>query len=159
MDKNHQYSLAVKWTGNKGNGTKTYTGYGRSHSILAENKPEIECSSDPNFRGDKTKYNPEELFVASLSSCHMLWYLHLCADNGIVVVDYKDNPVGTLIEAADGSGHFTEVTLYPEVTVAEKSMIETANRLHEKAGEFCFIANSCNFKIIHKPSCLTAGTE
>ena len=147
MDKKHQYTVKVEWTGNTGKGTLKYRGYERSHKISADNKQDILCSSDPVFHGDKTKYNPEELFVASLSSCHMLWYLHLCADAGVVVVDYFDNPVGKLIEAIDGSGHFTEVTLFPNVTVKDKSMIGKANELHERANKFCFIANSCNFKV------------
>ncbi len=153
MDKRHQYNLKLKWTGSNGSGTSSYTAYERSHSIIKENKQDILCSSDPVFRGDKTKYNPEELFIAAISSCHMLWYLHLCADNGIVVTDYSDDPVGNLLESQDGSGHFTDVTLYPVVTVKQKSMIEKANALHEKANELCFIANSCNFKIHHKPAC------
>ncbi|MCL5030406.1 MAG: OsmC family protein [Bacteroidetes bacterium] len=159
MDKKHQYTLNVKWTGNRGEGTSNYRSYERSHIITVENKPDIFCSSDPEFRGDKTKYNPEELLVAALSSCHMLSYLHLCADSGVVVLDYEDNPHGTMIEAANGSGHFTEVTLYPIVTVTEKSMIEKANELHEKAHELCFIANSCNFKIHHVPTCKVSGNS
>ncbi len=152
MERKHLYKVTTQWTGNKGTGTATYAGYGREHSINSENKQEIFCSSDPIFRGDKTKYNPEELFVASISSCHMLWYLHLCADNGIVVLDYKDNPIGNLREESDGSGHFTDVTLYPVVTVKDKSMIDKANELHIKAHELCYIANSCNFKIDIKPN-------
>jgi organic hydroperoxide reductase OsmC/OhrA len=83
----------------------------------------------------------------------MLWYLHLCADSGIIVVDYIDNPVGILLELPDGSGQFSEVTLYPVVTITDSSMIEKANELHIRANELCFIANSCNFKIDHKPIC------
>jgi organic hydroperoxide reductase OsmC/OhrA len=155
MKRTHHYKVTTKWTGNKGTGTLKYTGYGREYSIIGENKPEILCSSDPVFRGDKTKYNPEELFVAAISSCHMLWYLHLCADNGVVVIDYKDSPVGNLQEASDGSGNFTEVTLFPVVIVKDESMVEKANDLHHKAHELCFIANSCNFKINLKPECRT----
>ena len=153
MNKKHQYSLAVKWTGNKGNGTSSYTSYERSHSVISENKPDILCSSDPVFHGDMTKYNPEEFLVAALSSCHMLSYLHLCAVNGIVVVDYTDNPVGIMEESPDGSGRFTNVTLHPVVKVSDQSMIEKANALHERANELCFIANSCNFKVYHEPVC------
>ena len=153
MDKKHQYSLTVKWTGNNGEGTSNYKTYERSHTIMANNKADILCSSEPVFRGDKSKYNPEELFVASISSCHMLWYLHLCADAGIVVVDYVDNPVGILNEASDGSGHFTKVTLHPVVTITDNSKIEKANELHKRANELCFIANSCNFKVLHEPVC------
>ncbi len=154
MNKRHNYNLTVKWTGNKGTGTSSYRGYERSHSILAENKPELLCSSDPTFRGDKTKYNPEELLVASLSSCHMLWFLHLCSEAGIIVLDYEDRATGTMAETPNGGGHFTDVTLKPTVTVKEKSMILKTNELHEKAHQLCFIANSVNFPVNHKPSCI-----
>ena len=153
MYKKHLYSLTVKWTGNKGEGTVNYSSYERSHSIISENKIDILCSSDSIFRGDKTKHNPEELFVASISSCHMLCYLHLCADSKIVVIDYIDNATGTLLELPDGSGHFTEVILHPVVTITGISMIDKANELHKRASELCFIANSCNFKIKHEPVC------
>jgi organic hydroperoxide reductase OsmC/OhrA len=156
MDKTHQYSLTVKWTGNKGDGTSNYRAYERSHIVIARDKTDILCSSDPAFRGDKTKHSPEDLFVASISGCHMLWYLHLCADAGIVVTDYFDNPVGILLEAQDGSGYFKEVVLHPVVTVADKTKIDKANQLHDKAQKLCFIANSCNFKILHEPSCIVA---
>ena len=153
MEKYHHYTLTVEWTGNKGEGTSAYRAYERSHTIKSENKTDIICSSDPLFRGDETKYNPEELFIASLSSCHMLSYLHLCADSGIVVVDYADNASGTMLELKDGSGHFTEVTLFPVVTITDSKMIKKANELHKRANELCFIANSCNFKVHHKPTC------
>ncbi|GAB4050956.1 OsmC family protein [Spirosoma litoris] len=153
MAKQHQYNLTITWTGNKGEGTSTYRGYDRSHTISAENKSDILASSDPAFRGDKTRYNPEELLVASLSSCHMLWYLHLCAEAGIVVVEYTDKAAGTMVETSDGGGHFTEVTLYPLVVVAEESMIAKANELHHQANKLCFIAKSCNFPVHHQPTC------
>src|SRR5579871_3952493 len=101
--KQHHYSIELRWTGNLGNGTKTYKTYSRNHEILSPGKPVLPGSSDPVFRGDSSRYNPEELLVASLSSCHMLWFLHLCADNGIVVTDYQDSPSGTMVEAPDGS--------------------------------------------------------
>lgn len=153
MAREHQYALTTRWTGNTGTGTNSYRSYERSHTISAENKPEILASSDPSFRGDKTRYNPEELLVASLSSCHMLSYLHLCAVAGVVVLDYTDTATGTMVETPDGGGHFSEVTLYPAVIVAEPSMVEKANALHQQANTLCFIANSCNFPVHHKPSC------
>ncbi|WP_080058098.1 OsmC family protein [Spirosoma aerolatum] len=153
MTKQHHYEIKTTWTGNTGTGTSGYRAYERAHVILAANKPDIPGSSDPAFRGDKTRYNPEELLVASLSSCHMLWYLHVCTDAGVVVVDYTDTATGTMVETSDGSGHFTEVTLYPSVVVADASMIEKANELHHKANQLCFIANSCNFPVRHEPTC------
>ncbi|MEO6347833.1 MAG: OsmC family protein [Aquaticitalea sp.] len=145
----HTYNLILKWTGNKGTGTSNYRAFDRSHSIIVEHKPEILGSSDPAFLGDKTKHNPEELLVASLSSCHMLWYLHLCAESGIIVIDYVDHATGIMLETSNGGGHFKEVTLNPIVTVAEISMKEMANELHKKANELCFIANSVNFPVYH----------
>lgn len=147
--KEHNYKLTVKWTGNKGTGTSNYIAFERSHSIIIDNKTEILGSSDPAFLGDKTKHNPEDLLVASLSSCHMLWYLHLCAEAKIIVVDYMDNTTGIMMETSNGGGHFTEVTLNPIVTVTDISMIEKANELHKKANELCFIANSVNFPVRH----------
>lgn len=151
MNTQHNYNLTVRWTGNKGTGTSNYKAFERSHTIIINNKVELLGSSDPVFRGDKTKHNPEELLVASLSSCHMLWYLHLCAEAGVIVVDYVDNARGIMIETSNGGGHFTDVTLNPIVVVTENSMIERANELHKKANVLCFIANSVNFPVHHKP--------
>lgn len=147
----HQYKLHMHWTGNKGTGTSDYRAYERSYSILAEGKPEIQGSSDPAFRGDPTRYNPEDLLLASLASCHMLFYLHLCAVAGIIVTAYSDHATGTMEETPDGGGRFTGVTLNPVVSVASESMISTANQLHEQANKLCFIANSVNFKVTHNP--------
>lgn len=151
MIKKHNYNITLQWTGNRGIGTKDYRAYDRSHIVSVNNKQDVYCSSDPSFRGDHTKHNPEELFLASISICHMLWYLHLCSDNNIVVVDYVDNATATMQENENGGGHFTEVILHPIVTITDNALIEKANTLHKKANELCFIANSCNFKILHKP--------
>ena len=150
---NHFYKATINWTGNLGKGTSQYKAYSRNHEISSEDKPTIYASSDPSFRGEATRYNPEELFVASLSSCHMLWYLHLCSEAGVVVIDYIDNATGTMTETEDGSGHFTEVTLHPVVIVTDASMINKANELHYEAHKFCFVANSCNFPVHHNPTC------
>lgn len=149
-NKLHQYKASLHWTGNKGTGTDGYTKYERSHTINITGKPELLLSSDPSFRGNRSCYNPEELLVCSISSCHMLWYLHLCMDAGVVVIGYQDQAEGTMEEAADGSGRFTEITLYPKVTVASAEMVEKANALHKQAHKMCFIANSVNFPIHHK---------
>jgi organic hydroperoxide reductase OsmC/OhrA len=148
--KQHNYSLIVKWTGNKGEGTNGYKSYERSHEIVIEGKEIIKSSSDPAFFGDRTQHNPEELLLASISSCHMLWYLHLCSDAGIVVTNYIDNAKGIMTETNDGGGKFTSVTLYPTITLKDITQQEKANALHSKANELCFIANSLNFKVGHE---------
>ncbi|AZB01717.1 OsmC family peroxiredoxin [Chryseobacterium joostei] len=151
MSKEHHYKTTIQWTGNKGTGTSGYRDYERSHIISVDHKINIEGSSDPSFRGDQTKHNPEEIFISSLSSCHMLWYLHFCSEAGVIVTDYMDEATGIMAETPNGSGHFTEVTLHPKITVADRSMIEKAEQLHHKANEFCFIANSVNFPVKHIP--------
>jgi organic hydroperoxide reductase OsmC/OhrA len=151
MKKEHHYQTTTRWTGNKGEGTVDYKAYERSHILSVLDKVDIAGSSDPAFRGDKTKHNPEDLLVAALSSCHMLWYLHFCAVNGVVVTHYVDKATGTMIEHADGSGEFTNVTLHPEVKVKDQSMMAKANELHKKAHHACFIARSVNFEVLLVP--------
>jgi len=145
--KQHTYRSELEWTGNDGQGTRTYTSYRRDHVITVNGKPPIPASSDPGFRGDKTRYNPEELLVASLSSCHMLWYLHLCAVNNITVLEYRDSAEGVMRENQDGSGEFTGVTLKPQVRIAEASKLAEAEGLHHKAHSLCFISRSVNFPV------------
>jgi organic hydroperoxide reductase OsmC/OhrA len=152
MTGQHVYKVAIKWTGHKGEGTLSYKAYERSHIISVENKPDILGSSDAAFRGDKTKHNPEDLLVSSLSACHMLWYLHLCAEAGVVITDYVDYATGTMVETPDGGGHFTEVTLNPVITVTEAWMVAKADALHQEANKRCFIANSVNFPVYHHPT-------
>ncbi|MGZ3884006.1 MAG: OsmC family protein [Bacteroidia bacterium] len=154
MERTHHFKATVTWTGNKGEGTTNYKAYDRYHTVKAEGKPEIACCSDPAFLGDGSKYNPEDFLISALSSCHMLWYLHLCADAGVIVTDYKDQVEGLMQENPGGGGQFSEVTLNPLVTVADASMVDKANALHVKAREKCFIANSCNFPVKHKATCI-----
>jgi organic hydroperoxide reductase OsmC/OhrA len=156
MEKLHHYKAEIQWTGNKGSGTDHYTHYERDYSIHIENKPIINGSSDPAFRGDEKKYNPEDLLVSALSSCHMLWYLHLCSVEGVVVVEYTDSATGIMEERKDGSGCFTEVVLNPRVTVSLESMIPRATELHATANRMCFIANSVNFPIKHHPEIIVS---
>ena len=150
MPTQHQHTSTIQWTGNKGTGTDHYRNYESSHEIVINNKATIEGSSDPAFLGDATKHNPEDLLVSSLASCHMLWYLHVCAAAEVIVTNYLDHATGTMTETANGSGRFTEVILNPIVTVTEEHMIAKANELHEKAKELCFIANSVNFPVRHE---------
>jgi organic hydroperoxide reductase OsmC/OhrA len=144
--KTHRYVTRVHWTAPNESGTTSYGAYSRNHGIGAAGKPEILASSDPAFRGDPSRYNPEELLVASLSSCHMLWYLHLCSVNGITVVDYRDDASGAM-EENGGGGQFVEVELRPIVTILETSRRAKALALHNAAHRSCFIARSVNFPI------------
>ncbi len=150
----HHYKLGVSWTGNLGAGASAYDSYGRDHVITCEGKPDLQASSDPYFRGDASRYNPEDLFLAAISSCHMLWYLHLCADAGIVVTSYNDNAEGIMNSGGDDPGRFIEVNLNPVAKISDPLRMDEANQLHDKAREKCFISNSCNFPIAHHPRCI-----
>jgi len=164
VSKHHSYRVSVSWTGNRGEGTSGYRAYDRSHEVTAgprDQAPDsrargrprpIEASSDPAFRGDAGRWNPEQLLTAALAQCHMLWYLHLCAVAGVVVTAYWDDAVATMTEDADGGGCFTEVVLRPRVTVSSPDMIEKANGIHRDAHEKCFIARSVNFPVRHEPA-------
>jgi organic hydroperoxide reductase OsmC/OhrA len=151
-DKEHLYRTRVVWTGNKGVGTRDYRAYSREHRIEAGGKPYIPGSSDPNFRGDGARWNPEELLVASLSACHKLWYLHVCATAGIVVTAYEDEAEGTMIEEASGAGQFKAVVLRPRIRLAPSADAAKAAALHHEAHANCFIANSVNFPVSVEPS-------
>lgn len=147
MANRHQYKSTIVWTGNKGQGTADYGSYERHYLIKTTGKPDVLGSADPMFRGDKTLHNPEDLFLASLSSCHMLWYLHLCADAGIKVQSYSDDAQGVLELESDGSGQFSTIELRPNIEISDKNQLKQAEVLHQKAHQFCFIARSCTSKI------------
>jgi organic hydroperoxide reductase OsmC/OhrA len=146
----HEYRVQVEWTGDRGEGTRRYDGYGREHLIRADGKPDVPGSSDPAFRGDPDRWNPEELLVASAAACHKLWYLHLCAVNGVVVTAYLDRAEGAIEDRGEAGGRFVSLTLRPEVTIAAGDP-ETARALHADAHAKCFIANSLNFPVSVEP--------
>ena len=148
----HLYEVGLAWTGNDGDGTTDYRSYRRDHEITAAGKATLAGSSDPSFRGDRTRWNPEEMLVAAIASCHMLWFLHLASDAGIVVTDYRDAPRGTMTEDEDGAGRFTGIVLHPAVSVRGDVEPAAAERLHHLAHEKCFIANSVNFPVTCEPS-------
>lgn len=152
----HRYQVAVTWTGNRGSGTSDYRAYGRDHTISVTGKPDLHGSADPAFRGDAACWNPEELFVAALSACHQLWYLHLCADAGIGVLAYRDDAIGTMVEHPTTGGQFTRVVLRPHVTLRPGDDAAAALRLHHDARAKCFIANSVNFPVEHAPTIAAA---
>ena len=146
----HHYTATVSWTGNRGTGTSGYRDYGRDHTVAAEGPGTLAGSSDPAFRGDAGRWNPEQLLVAALAQCHMLAYLHLCTVNGVVVTAYADEARGTMAVRGSG-GRFTEVVLAPHVTVAAPEMVARAAELHADAHRDCFIASSVNFPVRHEP--------
>ena len=147
----HDYKALLIWDGNLGTGTSTYTGYGRKYRLMIDGKPDIIGSADPIFRGDANAYNPEDLFVAALSSCHLLSYLALCARSRINVVAYQDDAIGTLLLRPDGGGAFESVTLRPTVTIAPGSDEKRALELHDTAHDLCFIAASVKVPVHHEP--------
>ena len=150
----HRYPLTVVWTGNTGQGTTGYKSYERAHVISApgKGKPDIAGSSDASFRGEASRWNPEDLLVAAASTCHMLWYLHLCAVNDVVVLAYRDEPEGLMIEEADGGGAFSRIALQPRVKLSADSSEEKARELHHEAHRMCFIANSLKCEITADPA-------
>jgi len=148
--KTHHYNAQIAWTGAGENGTKTYKSYERHYNINMDGKPTIAGSADPAFRGDPTCHNPEDMLVASVSSCHMLWYLHICSVSGVTVTSYIDDAVGEMAETADGSGHFTKITLRPRIKITATSDITKAEEAHSKANKMCFIANSLNCPVSHE---------
>ena len=144
----HHFVARVEWTGNTGTGTSSYTEYQRSHVMSADGKAPLACSSAPAFRGDGSLYNPEDMLLYSVAACHMLWFLHCCADAGVVVTAYTDEPEGTLESDAQGIGRFIEIVLHPSVTLADPSRADELDALHAKAHAHCFIANSLNTPVV-----------
>ncbi|WP_338879194.1 OsmC family protein [Achromobacter veterisilvae] len=157
MNGEHRYRVTVDWTGNTGTGTSSYKAYSRDHLIRAEGKPDVPGSSDPAFRGDAARWNPEDMLVASLSACHKLWYLHFCSAEGVTVVAYRDEAEGVMVEDRERGGAFAQVTLRPEVTILAGDDAGLAAELHERAHHFCFIANSVNFPVRCEPRIVRAG--
>ena len=147
MKKKHQYNISIEWIGNKGEGTKDYRAYDRDYWVSIDGKPKIIGSSDPAFLGNKAAINPEEMLVASISACHMLWFLHLAAESDVVIVSYIDQAKGKMIEKQDGSGYFEHVELFPH-TNALNGTNDLIESLHHLAHEKCFIANSMNFPVL-----------
>ena len=157
MAQEHTYEATVTWTGNLGDGTAGYKSYTRDHDIACPDKPVIQGSADPAYRGDATRHNPEDMLVAALSACHMLWYLHLCSSTGVVVTAYEDAAEGLMqTHPPDGAGEFARVKLRPRVTISMESDAEAAARLHEKANANCFVARSVNFPVEHSPTIVKA---
>lgn len=147
MAKQHDFPSKIVWTGNQGTGTSAYRAYERTWDLAVEGKETVHCSNDPLLGGDPSKYNPEDLLISALASCHMLWYLHLCSTAGVTVTAYEDNPVGIGESEPSGKGRFLEAILKPKITITSDSDAEKAVALHDEIHNYCFIARSVNFPV------------
>ncbi|OOV19551.1 OsmC family protein [Flavobacterium sp. LM4] len=152
----HFFKATINWTSNQNQEQSVKKNYSKTHQIKIEGKPILDVSAAKAFKGDPELYNPEDLLLSSLVSCHMMSYLYVCSQNGIEVLEYTDNAEATLEVTADGSGRFTEVRLHPKVKIANVDKMQEALELHIKANQLCFIANSCNFPVLHNATCETA---
>ncbi|MBF4492336.1 OsmC family protein [Flavobacterium sp. MR2016-29] len=149
----HLFKAALNWTSNKKEQDLSLKVCSKSHQVKIEGKPILNVSAAKAFKGDPSLYNPEDLLLSSLVSCHMMSYLYVCSQNGIEVLEYSDSAEATLEVFADGSGRFVKVKLYPKVKISNSDQIKLALELHQKANQLCFIANSCNFPVLHEASC------
>jgi organic hydroperoxide reductase OsmC/OhrA len=152
MAKTQNYTARIVWTGDRGDGTRQYRGYDRTWRIATPGKLPVDCSNDPLLGGDSAKPNPEDLLLASLAGCHMLWYLHLASDAGIVVRAYEDTPLGMGENGQRGEGRFVRAVLRPRITVERGADLAKADALHREVHRYCFIARSVNFPIAYEAS-------
>jgi organic hydroperoxide reductase OsmC/OhrA len=155
----HSYEVSVRWTGDRGTGTSGYRDYGRDHVVTAAGKPDVLGSADPTFRGDRDRWNPEEMVLAALSQCHMLSYLHVAVTLGITVVDYQDRASAALDLHRDGSGELTSALLRPVVTIREADRVDDARNAHAEANRLCFIARSVSFPVHHEAEIRVFGAD
>ncbi|KGM14482.1 OsmC family protein [Cellulomonas bogoriensis] len=162
----HTYDALVEWSAPGAEGTRSYTSYSRDHEVRFEGKAPLPGSADPAFRGDASRYNPEQLLVGALSQCHMLWFLHLASADGVVVVGYIDNAQGTMRVEGAGHGQFTGVRLHPLVTLESATREDgrpitdgDLEALHARAHEHCFIARSVSFPVTIDPPGLRVAQE
>lgn len=149
--KSQEYRVRIAWTGNRGTGTSAYRAYDRNWDLESPGKPVVHCSNDPALGGDPSRYNPEDMLVTAIASCHMLWYLHLCSVAGIIVTSYSDEPVGVMGLQIDGAGQFEKVTLHPRIALKPGSNVEKARALHGEIHKYCFVSRSVNFPVLHEP--------
>ncbi len=152
MAEQHDFTSRIQWTGNRGEGTASYRGYDRTWDIDTPGKPVTHCSNDPRLGGDPALPNPEDLLISSLAACHMLWYLHLASQAGLVVVEYRDNPVGVGHSTPDGAGRFVEAILNPHIVLRSDADLARAEAIHHEISSVCFIARSVNFPIRYAPT-------
>ena len=152
-----EFKITTVWSGKVKDDASEIISNSKNHKVFITHKPELNLSAAKEFKGDKTKHNPEDLFLSALSSCHMMSYMYLCGKHNIKIISYTDETLGTLKVEADGSGAFVSVELHPIVTILDKNEIDLALSLHEEANRLCFIANSCRVPISHLPQILIAN--
>ena len=163
----HYFEARLSWTGASAAGSPSVAseagrtdgthftrvvipGGGREFRGDVAGKPSLFLSAAPEYRGDASRHNPEDLLVLSLATCHALAYLSLCAKCRLEVKSYEDHPLGEL-KKHDGAIRFTKVTLRPRVVFAPGADLARAEALHADARRFCFIANSVAFPVEHVP--------
>ena len=154
----HDYTARVVWTGNRGQGTVSYKAYDRTWNVETPGKPVVQCSNDPLLGGDPTLHNPEDMLIAALSACHMLWYLHLASDAGIAVQSYSDDPKAVGETDKTGASRFLHATLRPQITVPVGTDLARADAIHHQIHKTCFIARSVNFPVDYDASYLMPDT-
>ena len=158
MSSAHDFTARIRWTGNTGDGTRHYKAYTRDWALATPGKPEIACTNDPRLGGLPNLYNAEDMLIAALSSCHMLWFLHLASDAGLIVHSYVDEPLGHGTSLPDGTGRFTAATLRPRIGMAAGSDPKLADEVHGRIHAHCFIARSVNFPVTIKASYVEENT-
>lgn len=158
MTHRHDFPARVVWTGNTGQGNRSYRGYQRTWTLATAGKPEVHCSNDPLLGGDPTLHNPEDILIAALASCHMLWFLHLASNAGVIVEAYEDNAVGIGESEPSGKGRFVEAILKPRITVAPGTDTQKADEIHHDIHNHCFIARSVNFPVRYEPEYIEANS-
>lgn len=151
MGSRHGYELTAEWAGARERGTTGYRDYGREVVLRSGGKPDLLASADLPFRGTADRWNPEELLLAALSECHLLSYLYVAVQHGVVVTGYTDRATGEMVVTDDDAGHFVHVDLHPRVVLADESQRALADSLHAQANRLCFIANSVRFPVHHHP--------
>ena len=150
MSNEYIYKIGLEWKGKLITDTKKKLRYERLYELSFNNKPNLLGSADATFHGDDTLYNPEEMLLSALSSCYMMSFFYLCGLKNIKIKSYSDNPFGIVKVNPNGSGQFKEVTLQPSITIKACDVHETEQALIN-AHDYCFIARSCNFNILHSP--------
>ena len=157
MATRHDFTSRIEWTGNRGDGTRSYRGYDRTWSVTTPGQPVIHCSNDPRLGGNPALPNPEDMLLSALAACHMLWYLHLASEAGIVVQSYQDTPIGAAESTPDGAGRFVRAILKPHIIVERGSDLARADAIHHEIHKVCFIARSVNFPVSYEASYAVAG--